>query len=289
MTDMLSIVTTVYAGKMNRCVRVIATQVGNTGVVDGLLNFYNGKNYGVVIAVAPYFNPNMRPAGTNITAILDSLAANAARVDKEISGDLVYANQNSMKLVAYESGLDVWPSTFGITDSLSIQIRFNPRMYDIYTNYYTRWKIGGGTLINQYTFCNPYWGMMRYQDQDSSRNTTPIYCAAMDWAVANPRWWSETRDACGLGTQWPSPAGNRFKGQNVIVRRGAASIVISGSATRVQVFDVAGRSVAVVAQGATGSRTVAAAPADRAANGVFFVKATLPGGACAVMPYALVR
>jgi hypothetical protein len=289
MTDMLTIVTSVYSGKMNRCVRVIATQVGNTGVVDGLLNYYNGKNYGDVIAVAPYFNPNMNPAGMNITAILDSLAANAARVDKAISGDLTYANQNSMKLVAYESGLDVWPSTWGISDSLSIQIRFNPRMYDIYTNYYTHWRSGGGTLINQYTFCDPYWGMMRYQDQDSSRNTTPIYCAAMDWAVANPRWWSETRDACGLGTRGTNQVGNRPRGQDFIVRRGAASIIISGVASRVQLFDVAGRSVTLVAQSAGNGRTVAVASAGRQANGVFFVKAMLPGGACAVTPYALVR
>jgi hypothetical protein len=282
MTDMLSIVTTVYAGKMNRCVRVIATQVGNTGVVDGLLNFYNGKIYGDVIAVAPYFNPNMSPAGTNITVILDSLAANAGRVDKAISGDLAYANQNGMKLVAYESGLDVWPSSFGIADSLSIQIRFNPRMYDIYTNYYTRWKSGGGTLINQYTFCNPYWGMMRYQDQDTSRNTTPIYCAAMEWAAANPRWWSETRDACALGSLGPNRAEGRIKDQNVIVRRSGGSITISGPASQVQVFDVAGRSVATVARGK--GRTVVFAR-----TGVFFVKATLPGGACAVTPCALVR
>jgi hypothetical protein len=102
-------------------VRVIATQIGNTGVVDGLLNFYNGKSFGDVIAVAPYFNPNMNPAGANVTVILDSLAANTGRVDKAISGDLAYANQTGMKLVAYESGLDVWPSSFGITDSLSIR------------------------------------------------------------------------------------------------------------------------------------------------------------------------
>jgi hypothetical protein len=282
MTDMLTIVSNVYAGKMNRCVRVIATQVGNTGVVDGLLNFYNGKNYGDVIAVAPYFNPDMNPAGSNITVILDSLAANAGRVDKAISGDLGYANQNNMKLVAYESGLDVWPSTWGISDSLAIQIRFNPRMYDIYTNYYTRWKSGGGTLINQYTFCDPYWGMMRYQDQDSSRNITPIYCAAMDWAQANPRWWTETRDPCGMGTRESQRAAIGFTKRNVVVRRDATSIIISGAASQVQLFDVTGRSVALVPRGAV--RTAANAPA-----GVYFVKAKFHDGTCAVVPYALVR
>jgi hypothetical protein len=289
LTDMQTIVTGVYAGKMDRCVRVIATQVGNTGVVDGLLNFYNAKNFGDVIAVAPYFNPNMNPAGTNSTVILDSLAAGASRTDKAISGDLAYANQYNMKIVGYESGLDVWPSTWGISDSLAIQIRFNPRMYDIYTNYYTKWKSGGGTLINQYTFCNPYWGMMRYQDQDTSKTSTPIYCAAMDWAAANPRWWSETREACVLGAGQPNQAENGSRSRTIAIRRAAGSIVVYGAASRVQVFDVTGRSVALVGRAAGDGRTNAFTPAGRAAGGVYFVRVLLANGTCAVVPFALVR
>jgi hypothetical protein len=289
MTDMLTIVTGVYAGHMDRCVRVIATQVGNTGVVDGLLNFYNGKAYGDVIAVAPYFNGGGLHGGTDVNLWLDSLAANASRVDQAIHGDLTYANQNNMKIVAYESGLDVWPSSSGITDSLSVQIRFSPRMQTIYDNYYAKWKSGGGTLINQYTFCDPYWGLMKYMDQDTSQ--APAYLAAEHFIRANPRWWTETRAAVcstpvqpGAGT---SGIGAKAAPAQVRIgmRNGRTTVSVEGNRSPVHMYAVDGRMVALTADASGRALT----PATMSANGCYIVTAGAKNGALVTAKAAVVR
>jgi hypothetical protein len=194
MTDMLCCIDTVYSGHMDRCVRVLATQVVNTGVLDGLLHFYDGEKHGDVIAVAPYFNGRSLSGGTDVDKWLDSLAADAATTDKKISGDYAIAQAHNMKLVAYESGLDVWPSSYKITESFARQLRFHPRMQTIYTDMLKKWRAGGGTLINQYTFCNPSWGLLEYLEQDTT--TAPMYLAALHFITDNPRWWNESREQC---------------------------------------------------------------------------------------------
>jgi hypothetical protein len=250
MTDMLCIIDTVYAGHMDRCVRILATQVGNTGVVDGLLNFYGGVNHGDAIAVAPYFNGRSLHGGTDINQWLDSLAADASTTDKKISADHAIAVAHNMKLVAYESGLDVWPASYGITDSLARQIRFAPRMQTIYTDMLNKWRSGGGTLINQYTFCDPSWGLLEYQDQDT--NQAPAYLAATNFIRSNPRWWTETREICSTGVRNetpPRPYGTIMNSDiplRIEVSRGGVPRIHTGlRESQVRMYSIDGKEVAL--------------------------------------------
>jgi len=185
MTDMLTIVEQVYAGKMNQCVRVAATQVGNTGVADGILNYYNGKSHADVLAVAPYFNTGGATGSDD--QIIAALASQVSQIGTWIQGDLSIAKSDNLRLVCYESGLDIW----NLSDAQKTSVRFDPRMKAIYKTYLDGWKSGGGTLIIQYTFCDPYWGLMREMDDSLSR--APMYAAALEWVAANPRWWTEDR------------------------------------------------------------------------------------------------
>jgi len=287
MTDMLAVVDSVYQGLPNRRVRVIATQVGNTGVVDGLLHYYGGENYGDAIAVAPYFNPGGARGSTNLNLILDSLASQAARVDNVISGDLAIANAHNMKIVGYESGLDVWPASFGFSESLAVQIRFNSRMESIYTTYLNNWRSGGGTLINQYTFCNPSWGVMRYMDQDTSQ--APAYLAMMHFARSNPRWWTETRDTCSSVAVAPQPATSRTQPARLAIDRSGRLVRVSaaGSGAVVRVYGIDGRRVTLTALPASGS--VLLAPAGGGASGCYVVTAGAEGAAPVTLRTAAVR
>jgi len=184
LADMLAVVTEVYAGQMERCVRVVATQVGNTGVGDGICTYYGAGDLGDAFAVAPYFGPD---GGGTLDQLIASVAQEAAQVGDWVRGDLAIANRYGMNLVCYESGLDVW----GLDEDMKIAVRFDPRMKDIYKTYLSAWKQGGGTLMVQYTFCNPYWGILKYMDQDPAQ--APMYSAALEWIEQNPRWWDEER------------------------------------------------------------------------------------------------
>jgi hypothetical protein len=201
-----------------------------------------------VIAVAPYFNGGSLRGGTDINQWLDSLAANANKTDQKISADYAIATAHGMTIVGYESGLDVWPASFGITDSLAEQIRFHPRMQTIYTDMLNKWKSGGGTLINQYTFCDPSWGLLKYQDQDTSQ--APAYLAAMHFIRSNPRWWTETRAAaCATGVQEIKSDRNAVsKTTNtvlfrIIIKDGKAGIKVTGNQPGVRMFGLDGKIV----------------------------------------------
>jgi hypothetical protein len=280
MTDMLCIIDTVYAGHMDRCVRVLATQVGNTGVVDGLLHYYGGENHGDVIAVAPYFNAGSLRGGTDINQWLDSLAADAANTGKKIAPDYSIAVAHNMKLVAYESGLDVWPSSFGITDSFARQIRFHPRMQTIYTDMLNKWRAGGGTLINQYTFCDPSWGLLEYQDQDTSQ--APAYLAAMHFIRSNPRWWNETRETCGNGVGNGSPQHpdgairNAGIALRIEVTRGVPRIHTGLQDSRVFMYSIDGK--AVVLEKISDERSIVFMPAKKLKSGCYIVQVLTASG-----------
>lgn len=196
LSEMMVIAEQVFAGQMDRLVRVYATQVGNTGVLDGILNNYNGKQHADAVAVAPYFGGE----GSTLDAVLASTRTEAAEVGTWIAGDKRIADANGLDVIAYESGLDV----FGLSNTLQEQVRWDSRMKDIWKTYWTSWKTGGGKLIVQYTFCDPSWGILRSQSQDTT--LAPGYMAAQEWITANPRWWTEPVLNCNTSTRGQTAA-----------------------------------------------------------------------------------
>lgn len=184
--EMMKIVADVYGNQMStRAVRVLGTQVGNTGVASGLLSVGDAPNHFDAIAVAPYFN-NGNATGS-VDAVVNAVAQSASQVDEKIAGDLSVAREHNMQLIAYEGGLDIWNTR----DTWGPTVRFDPRMKAIFKDYLERWKAGGGELFVQYTFCNPQWGLLR--DQEQNIEDAPMYMAALEFIEENPRWWSEER------------------------------------------------------------------------------------------------
>ena len=195
MNAMFKIVEDVYAGQMNRCVRVIGTQVGNTGVLDGLLERYESAKHADVVAVAPYYNPG--DVNSGVEAVIAAVTNSATQVDKVIANDLAIAKRNNLRIVAYESGLDIW----SVDKSIQEQVRFDPRMKAINKSYWTKWRAGGGTLIVQYTFCDPGWGLLKQMNQNPDE--APGYQAALEWIAENPVWWDDKRPTVGVNDRVP--------------------------------------------------------------------------------------
>lgn len=192
MGQMFEMVEQAYGADTTRYVNVIATQVGNTGVLSGLIDYHieyssDGENHGDVVAGAPYFNPGGVTSG--VDAVLDGLASAAA--DYATSTSLTWTAakgaEYGMNMVCYEAGPDIYM----IDETIREDVRFHSRMYDIYTTYLNSLRTAGNTLVMQYTFCNGSWGLMHYLDQDTS--AAPAYLAALHYVRGNPRWWEESR------------------------------------------------------------------------------------------------
>ena len=65
----------------------------------------------------------------------------------------------------------------------------NPRMRDVYREYYTQWVAAGGDTMNQYSDIGNWskwglWGSLQYVTQDPA--TSPKYQGLMDFIVAHP-------------------------------------------------------------------------------------------------------
>jgi hypothetical protein len=146
-------------------------------------------------------------------------------------------------------------------------------MQTIYTDMLTKWKSGGGTLINQYTFCDPSWGLLEYQDQDTS--LAPAYLAAMHFIRGNPRWWTETRAAAcsSTGIRDLRSAHSALSGAvkplmvKVDLRTGKQIIRVTGAAARVGMFGITGSSTPLV-ETAPGVYM----PVGNIAKGCYFVR-----------------
>jgi len=214
MGDMFDIVDEVYGSeRAQRAVRVVATQVGNTGVLSGLLSNATVAAKGDAVAVAPYFGGS----GGDVASVVASAASNAANVDNVVAGDKAIADQHGMKLVCYESGLDLW----SLDDNLATSVRFDSRMKDVYTTYLNEWRKGGGTLMVQYTFCNPAWGLMKYIDQNP--DLAPMYVAAQEWITANPRWWNEERITA---VEYMKPVAGRQADDRLFTARDGGTVIL---------------------------------------------------------------
>jgi hypothetical protein len=240
LSQMMVIAEDVFAGQMNRLVRVYGTQVGNTGVLSGLLGSYNGTQHCDAVAVAPYFGGS----GSSVDAVLASAQTAASQVGSVIAGDKTIADQHGFDVIAYESGLDI----FGLSSTLQEQVRWDPRMKDIWKTYWSAWRAGGGKLIVQYTFCDPVWGILHHQSQDTTQ--APGYMAAQEWIAANPRWWTDPPIGCGIGIR-PSVAPHSPPALSATLLRQGGEVFVrltqqtAGARWAPQVVDLTGRGLTV--------------------------------------------
>jgi hypothetical protein len=167
----------VFAGQMNRLVRVYAFQNAQPYYGDLGLKYNNTYQYVDAFATAPYwaFSQN-EYTGQSLDDIMNTI------LPGKITETLGLAAQNKaiaqkygLRYVTYEAGQHVvLPNNL----DLMKQIERDPRMYDLYKSYISQWQSQFGDLMTQFALnatISQYggWGLVEYIGQPISQSTTP--------------------------------------------------------------------------------------------------------------------
>jgi hypothetical protein len=194
----------VFAGKMDRVVRVLGTQVANWGVAEALLNYGDTKDHVDALAVAPYFGgeylspeEGSKWENASVDAVIKDLHARSLpRSFEAVKKHAEIAKQYKLDLIAYEGGESF--AGIGGTENneklnrLADEVGRDPRMKQVYLDYLEGWKKAGGHLFVHFTDVaapskHGRWGSLEYLEQP--RNQAPKYDALMTFIEKNQRWW----------------------------------------------------------------------------------------------------
>jgi hypothetical protein len=193
----------VFAGQMNRVVRVVASQCGNDWNDAQLMGFENLAAHADALAVAPYFGhsigrqanaSNVRNGGvTWVMNTLENYSLPATIADIGISA--ASARRWGKRLIAYEGGQHIvaepsLQNDASITSVLESAQR-NSRMYTLYRRLLTAWDQAGGKLFTHYTYTGTwgkwgYWGALENNDSTLGGTSAHKFRATLDWAKTHP-------------------------------------------------------------------------------------------------------
>jgi hypothetical protein len=171
--QVMDIWSSVFTGKMNRIVRVAATQ--NNAWAAGVILGYKGTASKVdALATAPYMNVTLKAGQLADPARVDSFFSSMmASVEKRIAeakANKDVATKYGLRYITYEAGQHALSP-----DDLDqmVLIQRDPRMGKLYTNYLTQWKDKVGDLMvlfADYGTVSKYgaWGQSEYIGQPLS-------------------------------------------------------------------------------------------------------------------------
>lgn len=168
--EVMDVWSSVFAGHMDRIVRVAAIQTGawNAEVV---LGFGDTARKVDALASAPYFNDNLNPGTITSASSLDqyfrTLGATISDHIKNAKDTKAVATRFGLRYVAYEAGQHI-TSPNDVPQLARIQK--DPRMGTLYTAYLTQWKDQVGDLMvlfSNYGGASQYgsWGQKDYVGQ----------------------------------------------------------------------------------------------------------------------------
>jgi hypothetical protein len=186
-----------------RIVRVLAGQAAWTNFLGAMLAYKDTAANADVMAIAPYFNAT----GVDDTAqVATSLTLSSDQVVDQMLADIrgdvkswmttnaALAAKYGLKLKAYESGPGDTSYYFPANQqdavtALLVAANGNPRMRDVYTEYYGQWLAAGGDTMNQFNDIGQWskwglWGSLQYLTQDPS--TSPKYQGLLGFIAAHP-------------------------------------------------------------------------------------------------------
>jgi len=157
----------VFAGQMNRLVRVYAWQTVNSGYGEGGLQ--NALPNVDAYATAPYFAfTQSEYTGQTLDQIMNTvLPAKIAEQFQFAQTNKAIAQKYNLRFVTYEAGQHVvLPNNV----DLEKQIERDPRMYDLYKSYISTWQSQFGDLMTLFAMTGPIsnyggWGMTEYNGQ----------------------------------------------------------------------------------------------------------------------------
>ena len=155
------------------------------------------------MAIAPYFSAaaagDPAQVATTLTLtsdqIVDQMLANVrGNVKSSMASNAALAAKYKLKLKAYESGAGDSSSYFpadkiDAMTALFASAHNNPRMRDVYGEYYSQWVAAGGDTMNQYADVGNWskwglWGSLQYVTQDPA--SAPKYQGLLDFIAAHP-------------------------------------------------------------------------------------------------------
>jgi hypothetical protein len=264
MREMFIIVGEVFGDQLqSRVVRVAGTQIANNGVTHAILAGGN-EVYCDVLSGAPYFNRTTYYGSTD--ALLEGLANHIVRYRDDVFPNFVaLSEQYGLRPTCYEAGLDLWD----VSDEERLAVRRDPRIGDLYNDYYSAWKNAGGTLMVHYTFCDQGWGLLEHMEQPVSEAYQ--YMETLDFITNNPMWWEEPARIPATGVI-DNHHGAHTAGEHAMVRFSQSEHAITfmvpdmqKSAT-VQVYSLSGRSSKVVVAVVSQSRSVSVSTRGLAAG-----------------------
>ncbi|MBB5987449.1 hypothetical protein [Sphingobium lignivorans] len=170
--EVMDIWSSVYAGKMSRLVRVVATQNAIPWSTSQVLAFKDTAKKVDALATAPYFAATPKAGALSTAAAFNNFMD--VKLAETVDDRLELAKQNrdiakqyGLRYIAYEAGQHILSA-----DDIPqlIKVQRDPRMGKLYTRYLTKWNNEIGDLImlfSNYGSIGQYgaWGMQEYMGQ----------------------------------------------------------------------------------------------------------------------------
>ncbi len=193
----------VYEGDRDRYVRVVATQAANDYIGRRKLTHRDLHTRADAISIGPYLTFNVpmqgrddRPGADEVQDwTLDQVfeylqGAPMANSKRWMERYQAIAEEFGLKLIAYEGGqhltaLDEASNNEKLVNLLADANR-DPRMGDLYTEYFNHWtEVTGGNLFCHWTATGTYgrhgyWGLLEWRTQDPA--TSPKFQALNAWS-----------------------------------------------------------------------------------------------------------
>ncbi len=188
-------------GGTDQLVRVLAWQAGNTWWMNGIvLPHQEAFKHTDAIAIAPYVGMNVPADGNELTAsdvstwslerVLDHMQQKSLpKAIEAIQATHETADKFGLQLLAYEGGQHMVGVAGGENNEAMTKLfqaaNADPRMGDIYREYYAAWTQAGGSLFCYFSSIGRWskwgsWGIMQHYDDDPTQS--PKFIATMQWA-----------------------------------------------------------------------------------------------------------
>ncbi len=201
--QVFKIIQGVYGADSGRIVRVLAGQAAWDNFLTNMLAYKDTAANADVMAIAPYFNAADADDASKVAAslaltsdqVVDQMLANVRTDIKSwMTSNAALAKKYKLTLKAYESGPgdSSWYFPADKQDAMTalfVSANNNPRMRDVYTEYYGQWVAAGGDTMNQYSDIGGWskwglWGSLQWVTQDPA--TSPKYQGLMSFIAAHP-------------------------------------------------------------------------------------------------------
>jgi hypothetical protein len=200
--QVFKIVQDAWGADSSRILRVLAGQAVWDNFLTHALAYQDTAANADVMAIAPYFNAVAAgdPAQVATTLTLSSdqivdqmLADIRGDVKTAMTTNAALASQYKLTLKAYESGAGDSSSYFpadkiDAMTALFTSAHNNPRMRDVYAEYYGQWVAAGGDTMNQFNDVGLWskwglWGSLQYVTEDPA--ASPKYQGLLDFIAAH--------------------------------------------------------------------------------------------------------